>query len=79
MFSESHLNNPTKMTFPSLTPKIPTETSIILFGMLASWSYVVDVSKGNKENVVMRMANLLITDEEGSRRLTGGSNKPNGK
>jgi hypothetical protein len=39
----------------------------------------MEVSKGNKENVVTGMANLSITDDEGSRKLTGGLNKPNGE
>jgi len=47
--------------------------------MPPSWSYAVEVSKGNKENVVTGMANLSITDDEGSRKLAGGSNKPNGE
>jgi hypothetical protein len=67
---------PAKMTFPTLTLKDNLqETYIILFGMPSSWSYV-GVLKGNKENVVVGMANLLITDDN-SRKLTGGSNKPN--
>jgi len=47
--------------------------------MPPSWSYVVEVSKENKENVVTGMANLSITDDEGSKKLAGGSNKPNGE
>ena len=47
--------------------------------MPLSWSYVVKVSEGNKENVVTGMANLSITNDEGSTKLTGGSNKPNGE
>ena len=65
-------------TFPALTLKNPQDTYIVLFGMPSSWSYV-GVSKGNKENVVVGMANLSITDDEGSRKLAGGSNKPNGE
>ena len=37
------------------------------------------VSKGNKENVVAGMANLSIADDVGSKKLAGGSNKPNGE
>ena len=47
--------------------------------MPPSWSNIVEVSEGNKENVVTGMANLSIADDEGSRKLTGGSNKPNGE
>jgi len=47
--------------------------------MPSSWSYAVEVSKGNKENVVAGMANLSITDDVGSKKLAGGSNKPNGE
>jgi hypothetical protein len=65
-------------TFPTLTLKNLQETYIVLFAMPSSWLYV-GVSKGNKENVVAGMANLSITDDEGSRKLTGGSNKPNGE
>jgi hypothetical protein len=80
MFSpESHLDEPTKTPFSALTPKNPMDTYFILFRMLPSWSNVVEVSEGNKENIVMGMANLSITDDEGSRKLTGGSNKPNGE
>jgi hypothetical protein len=51
----------------------------ILFRMPSSWLYAVAVSKGNKENVVVGMANLSIMDDVGSKKLAGGSNKPNGK
>jgi len=74
---ESDLNDPTEATFPALAPKSQTETYIVMFGVPPSWSCVDEVSKGNKENVVTRMANLSITDDEGSRKLTDGSNKPN--
>jgi hypothetical protein len=47
--------------------------------MPPSWSNIVEVLEGNKENVVTGMANLSIADDEGSRKLTGGSNKPNGE
>jgi len=67
--------NPAETTFSALTPKNPQDY-IVLFGMPSSWSYI-GVSKGNKENVVAGMANLSITDDEGSRNLSGGSNKPN--
>jgi hypothetical protein len=62
-----------------LAPKNLTDTYFILFRMLPSWSNVVEVSEGNKDNIVMGMANLSIIDDEGSRKLTGGSNKPNGE
>jgi hypothetical protein len=70
--------NPAKTTFPALTLKNQQESYIVLFGMPSSWSYV-GVSKGNKENVVAGMANLSITDDEVTGKLTGGSNKPNGE
>ena len=69
---------PAETTFPTLTLKNPQESYIVLFGMPSSWSYV-GVSKGNKENVVTGMADLSIADDEGSRKLTGGPNKPNGE
>jgi hypothetical protein len=64
-------------TFPNLTPKRPKETYIVFFRMPEKWSY--GLSKGNKENEVTGMANLSITDDEGSKKLTDGSNKPNGE
>ena len=63
---------PTETTFSALTLKNLQEVYIILFGMPPSWLYV-GVSKGNKENVVTGMANLSITDDKQSRKLTGGS------
>jgi hypothetical protein len=67
---------PAKTTFPTLTCKDNLqEAYIILLAMPSSWSYV-GVSKGNKENVVVGMANLLIMDDD-SRKLTGGLNNPN--
>jgi hypothetical protein len=47
--------------------------------MLSSWWYAVDVSKGNKENVVTGMASLSIMDDMGSKKLAGGLNEPNGE
>jgi hypothetical protein len=44
---------------------------------IIGWSYDVAISKGNKENVVVGMANLSIMDHKGSRTLTYSSNKPN--
>jgi len=44
--------------------------------MVICWD--LGVSKGSKENVATGMANLSIADDEGSRKLTGGSNKSNG-
>jgi hypothetical protein len=57
----------------------PEEKYFVLYTMPSSWSYL-GLSKGNKENVVVAgMANLSITDNEGSKKLTGGSNEPNGE
>jgi hypothetical protein len=73
------LDNPPNLNFSALTPKSPVGTSTILFGTLSSWSYFGEVSKQNKENVVMGMANLSITNDEGSGKLTSGSNEPEGE
>jgi hypothetical protein len=70
---------PAETTFSTLSLQNPQETYIVLYAMPPSWSYL-GLSKGNKENVVVAgMANLSITDNEGSKKLTGGSNKPNGE
>ena len=63
----------------TVAPKSSTGSHIVVFRMLPSWSYAVDVSKQNKENVVAGMANLSIADDGGSRTLTNSSNKPNGE
>lgn len=63
----------------TVAPKSSTGSHIVVFGMPPSWSYAVDVSKQNKENVVAGMANLSIADDGGSRTLTNSSNKPNGE
>jgi hypothetical protein len=69
---------PAETTFSTLSLQNPQETYIVLYAMPPSWSYL-GLSKGNKENVVAGMANLSITDDEGGKKLTGGSNKPNGE
>lgn len=71
--------SPAETTFPALTHQDPHQEYYILFGMPPSWTSCVEVSKGNKENLVAGMANMSITDDEGSRKSTGGSNKPNGE
>ena len=76
---EADLVNPEESpetTLPTLTLKNPQGEYIVLFGMPSSWSYRFPI--GNKENVVAGMANLSITDDEGSKKLNqaGGSNKP---
>ena len=73
------MGNPAKMTFSALAPKSPMETHFILFAMPPSWFHVIKVLKGHKENVVIGMANLSNMDDKGSRKLTGGSTKPNGE
>lgn len=68
-------------TLSTLTLKNPQVEYIVLFGMPSSWSFS-GFPIGNKENVVAGMANLSITDDEGSKKIknqAGGSNKPNGE
>jgi hypothetical protein len=83
LFSETELFevsklNPNETTFSALPVKNPRNKYIVLFVMPPQWSYT-GVSKGNKENIEVGMANISITDDESSRKLTGGSNKPSGE
>ena len=57
------------MTFPVLTCKNPQDLHILLVG-LPSWSQV-GILKGNRENGVVRMVDLLTMDNRGGRKLTG--------
>jgi hypothetical protein len=50
-----------------------------MFGMLQLWSFIGQVSKGNKENVVTCMVKLSLNDDVGSGKFTGGSKKTNGE
>jgi hypothetical protein len=77
---DADLVNPAETTLSALTLKNPQVEYIVLFGMPSSWSFA-GFPIGNKENVVAGMANLSITDDEGSKKLNqaGGSNKPNGE
>jgi len=50
-----------------------------MFGMPKSWSYVGEVSKRNKENVVTNMANLSLNDDEEHGTVASGLNKRNGE
>jgi hypothetical protein len=68
---ESGLVQPATTSFSAFSPKNPTYTYFIPFGMPSSWSYAVEVSKGNKENGVTGLANLSITDDVGSKKLAG--------
>lgn len=49
------------------------------FGMPNQWSYVGELSKQNKENVVTGIANLLINENQGREKLAGSLHKPNGE
>jgi hypothetical protein len=79
-FPDADLVNPAETTLSALTLKNPQVEYIVLFGMPSSWSFS-GFPIGNKENVVAGMANLSITNDEGSKKLNqaGGSNKPNGE
>jgi len=78
-FLASNLTDASQSTFPALATATPVETYLVMFGMPKSWSYVGEVSKRNKENVVTSMANLSLNDDEEPGTVASGSNKRNGK
>ena len=78
-FLASNLTDASQSTFPALATATPVETYLVMFGMPKSWSYVGEVSKRNKENVVTNMANLSLNDDEEHGTVASGSNKRNGE
>ena len=80
---ESNLTDASQSTFPALATANLTKMYLVMFGMPNSWSYydsyIGEVLKRNKENVVAGMANLSLNDDERSGKLAGGSKKQNGE
>jgi hypothetical protein len=70
-----NLTNTSQSTFPALASMSPTELYLVMFGMLQLWSYVGQVLKGNKENVVTIMVKLSLNDDVGSGKLGSGPKK----
>jgi hypothetical protein len=55
------------------------ETYLVAFWMPNQWSYVGELSKQNKENLVTGMTNLLINENQGRGKLAGSLQKLNGE